>query len=117
MHDPRPKTRTLLRRPNQRIPLRLLKRRELKIIRQLELGFGVVLAGQEVDDEGVFDGEDGVVGEVFVAAVENLGDDGFVVWGGDLWGGGWISSHALVVDRMVILGTNNWEGREGWKLR
>lgn len=43
-----------------------------------------MLSRQEVDDEGVLDGEDGVVGDVLVAAVEDLRDDGFVGGGGDL---------------------------------
>ena len=50
------------------------------------MGIVVAFAGEEVDDEGVFDGEDGVVVVVLVAAVEDLRDDGFVAGGGDLRG-------------------------------
>lgn len=66
--------------------LRLLKSRQLKIIRQFKICLGIPLAGQEVDDERVLDGEDGVFGEVRVAAVEDLRGDGFVAGGRDLVG-------------------------------
>ena len=47
-------------------------------------GGRVVLDGLEVDDEVVFDGEDGVGGEPRVVLGVNLGDDGLVVFVGDL---------------------------------
>lgn len=49
-------------------------------------GGRVVLDGLEVDDEVVFDGEDGVGGEPRVVLGVNLGDDGLVVFVGDLLG-------------------------------
>lgn len=84
MHNPSPIARALLRRPRHRMRLRLLERRQLEIIPQLELSLRVALPREEVDDEGVFDGEDGIVSEVLVTAVEDLRDDGFVGRGGDL---------------------------------
>ena len=47
-------------------------------------GGRVVLDGLEVDDEVVFDGEDGVGGEPGVVFGVDLGDDGLVVFVGDL---------------------------------
>ena len=47
-------------------------------------GRGVVLDGVEVDDEVVLDGEDGVGREPGVVLGVDLGDDGFVVFVGDL---------------------------------
>ena len=47
-------------------------------------GGRVVLDGLEVDDEIVLDGEDGVGGEPGVVLGVDLGDDGLVVFVGDL---------------------------------
>ena len=47
-------------------------------------GGRVVLDGLEVDDEIVLDGEDGVGGEPRVVFGVDLGDDGLVVFVGDL---------------------------------
>lgn len=47
-------------------------------------GRGVVLDGVEVDDEVVLDGEDGVGREPGVVLGVDLGDDGLVVFVGDL---------------------------------
>jgi len=48
-------------------------------------GGRVVLDGLEIDHEVVFDGEDGVGGEPGVVFGVDLGDDGLVVFVGDLF--------------------------------
>jgi hypothetical protein len=49
-------------------------------------GGWVVLDGLEIDHEIVLDGEDGVGGEPGVVFGVDLGDDGLVVFVGDLFG-------------------------------
>lgn len=78
-------THTSLRRPLQRPPHpRILKASHLKVIRELKLSLWVPLERNKVDNEGVFDGEDGIIVEVVAVAVEDLRNDGFVVWGCEL---------------------------------
>lgn len=76
----------LFRRPAELPFLCIRKSRHLEVVRQLELGVGVALEGEEVDQQRVLDSEDGVVLDVLAAAVEDLRDDGLVAWGGELDG-------------------------------
>lgn len=57
---------------------------QLHIICEIELSLWIVVAWQEVNDEIVLDGKDGVCSEVWVVAWEDLGCDWFEVVGCDL---------------------------------
>jgi len=57
---------------------------EKDVVGELESGIWVALERDEVHDEVILDGEDGVGGQIWVVGWEDLGGDGDVVVVGDL---------------------------------
>ena len=77
MHQPRPRTRTLRRRPHCAVLLRLLKRRQFEIILQLEIRPWIPLPRQEIYDQSILDRKHRVICDMLVPPIKDLCNDRF----------------------------------------
>jgi hypothetical protein len=67
------------------VVLRVLKARHLEIIWEFKVRLGVPFERCKVDNERVFNCENGVVVDVLARAVEDLRDYGLIAWRGELY--------------------------------